>query len=195
MADKISGVILAGGLGRRMGGVDKGLQLLAGRPLAAQVAERFAPQVDELFINANRNPEAYAALGYRVLPDLVPDFAGPLAGLHAALAAAKHPLLATAPCDSPFMPADLVAQLAAALAESGADIAVARAADRLHPVFCLCRRSLLPDLAAYLADGGRKVQEWQRRHALAVVDFADAAAFANLNSPAALAAGDPQSPT
>lgn len=195
MADKISGVILAGGLGRRMGGVDKGLQLLAGRPLAAQVAERFAPQVDELFINANRNPEAYAALGYRVLPDLVPDFAGPLAGLHAALTAAKHPLLATAPCDSPFMPADLVAQLAAALAESGADIAVARAADRLHPVFCLCRRSLLPDLAAYLADGGRKVQEWQRRHALAVVDFADAAAFANLNSPAALAAGDPQSPT
>lgn len=195
MADKISGVILAGGLGRRMGGVDKGLQLLAGRPLAAQVAERFAPQVDELFINANRNPEAYAALGYRVLPDLVPDFAGPLAGLHAALAAAKHPLLATAPCDSPFLPTDLVAQLAAALAENGADIAVARAADRLHPVFCLCRRSLLPDLAAYLAGGGRKVQEWQRRHALAVVDFADAAAFANLNSPAALAAGDPQSPT
>jgi len=190
-AGAISGVILAGGLGRRMGGVDKGLQLLAGRPLAAHVAERFAPQVAELFISANRNPAAYAALGPRVLPDLVPDYAGPLAGLHAALSAAQHPLLATAPCDLFSLPADLVARLAAALAEHGADIAVAQAEGRLHPVFCLCRRTLLADLAEYLAGGGRKVQEWQRRHALAVVDFADAAAFANINSPAQLAgAGD-----
>jgi CTP:molybdopterin cytidylyltransferase MocA len=107
----ITGVILAGGLGRRMGGVDKGMQLLDGRPLAAHVADRLAPQVDRLLINANRSQAAYAALGYPVFADEIPDFAGPLAGLHAALAASQTSLVVTAPCDSPFLPADLVGRL------------------------------------------------------------------------------------
>ena len=115
MSDKITGVILAGGLGRRMGGIDKGLQELRGRPMAQWVVERLAPQVDELLINANQNGERYAAFGHRIVPDQIPDFAGPLAGLHAALSAAAHPLVATAPCDSPFLPADLIIRLHAAL--------------------------------------------------------------------------------
>ena len=167
----ISGVILAGGLARRMGGADKGLQLLGGRPLAARVAERLAPQVDELLINANRNAAAYAALGYPVFADQVPDFAGPLAGLHAALTQAAHPLVATVPCDSPFLPEDLVLRLLAALTAAGADLAVAAAGGRLHPVFCLCRKTLADDLGAYLAAGERRVEAWVRRQRLAVVAF------------------------
>lgn len=108
---RITGVILAGGRGRRMGGVDKGLLELRGRPLAAWVAERLAPQVDELLVSANRNGERYAAIGYRVVGDRIPGFAGPLAGLHAALKVAAHQLVATVPCDSPFLPADLVLRL------------------------------------------------------------------------------------
>ena len=115
MTQKITGVILAGGLGRRMGGIDKGLQALRGRPMVAWVVERLAPQVDELLINANQNGERYAAFGHRVVPDRIPDFAGPLAGLHAALSAAAHPLVATAPCDSPFLPEDLISRLFLAL--------------------------------------------------------------------------------
>lgn len=126
----ITGVILAGGLGRRMGSVDKGLQLLNGQPLAQHVAGRLAPQVDELLINANQNGERYAAFGHRVVPDQIPDFAGPLAGLHAALSAATHPLVATAPCDSPFLPADLIFRLFSGLTAANADIAVARTFDQ-----------------------------------------------------------------
>ena len=119
MSEKITGVILAGGLGRRMGGTDKGLQELRGRPLVAWVSERLAPQVDELLINANQNVERYAAFGDRVVPDQIPDYAGPLAGVHAALSAAAYPLVATAPCDSPFLPADLVFRLFSALTAPG----------------------------------------------------------------------------
>jgi molybdenum cofactor guanylyltransferase len=184
----ISGVILAGGLARRMGGADKGLQLLDGRPLAARVAERLAPQVDELLINANRNGEAYAAFGYPVFADRVPDFAGPLAGLHAALTQARHPLVATVPCDSPFLPEDLVLRLQTALTVEDADLAVATAGGRLHPVFCLCRKTLADDLGGYLAAGERRVEAWVRRQRLAVVAFDDCpAAFGNLNTLADLA--------
>jgi molybdopterin-guanine dinucleotide biosynthesis protein A len=180
---KVSGVVLAGGLGRRMGGTDKGLQELQGRPLAAWVAERLAPQVDELFINANQNLDRYRAFGYRIEPDRVSGFAGPLAGLHAALSAASHPLVATAPCDSPFLPADLVARLYAGLFAAGADLAVARSGDRLHPVFCLCRQSLLPSLADYLACGERKVERWCSSVGAVEVAFDDlAAAFENINT-------------
>ena len=146
----ITGIVLAGGLGRRMGGVDKGLQLLHGRPMAAWVAERLGPQVCELLINANQNAEHYAAFGYRVVPDQITGFAGPLAGLHAALSAATHPWVVTAPCDSPFLPADLVARLSTPLLTDNADLAVARTFDQAHPVFCLCKRDLLPHLTAYL---------------------------------------------
>ena len=154
---QITGVVLAGGLGRRMGGTDKGLQELRGQPMVHWVIERLAPQVDELLINANQNGERYAAFGHRVVPDQIPGFAGPLAGLHAALATATHPLVATAPCDSPFLPADLISRLFSALTAADADLAVAKTFDQAHPVFCLCQRSVLPHLTEFLESGGRKV--------------------------------------
>jgi molybdopterin-guanine dinucleotide biosynthesis protein A len=179
----ITGVILAGGLGRRMGGVDKGLQLLHGKPLVGHVVERLAPQVGPLLINANRSQVEYAAFGYPVLADQIPDFAGPLAGLHAALSASATPLVVTAPCDSPFLPPDLVSHLHAGMLGAGADIAIARADGRLHPVFCLCRKTLLPQLDIYLKGGGRRVAEWCAGQGACVVDFDDqVAAFGNFNT-------------
>ena len=188
----ITGVVLAGGLGRRMGGVDKGLQLLNGRPLVSHVIERLAPQVDELLINANQNGERYASFGHRVVPDRIPDFVGPLAGLHAALSAATHPLVATAPCDSPFLPADLIFRLFQALTAPGtksswgtanADIAVARTFDQPHPVFCLCKRDVLPHLSEFLAGGGRKFESWYATLNVVEVPFDDEAdAFENINT-------------
>ena len=181
--NKITGVILAGGLGRRMGGIDKGLQELRGRPMVHWVVERLAPQVDELLINANQNGERYAAFGHRVVPDQIPDFAGPLAGLHAALSAAEHPLVATAPCDSPFLPADLVSRLFSALTATNADLAVARTFDQPHPVFCLCRRDVLPHLTEFLAGGGRKIDRWYATLKVVEVSFDDEAdAFENINT-------------
>jgi len=181
--NQITGVILAGGLGRRMGGIDKGLQELRGRPMVHWVVERLAPQVDELLINANQNGERYAAFGHRVVPDQIPDFAGPLAGLHAALSAAAHPLVATAPCDSPFLPADLVSRLFSALTATNADLAVARTFDQPHPVFCLCRRNAQPHLTEFLAGGGRKIDRWYATLKVVEVAFDDEAdAFENINT-------------
>lgn len=183
MNEKITGVILAGGLGRRMGGIDKGLQELRGQPMVHCVAERLAPQVDELLINANQNGERYAAFGHRVVPDQIPDFAGPLAGLHAALSAATHPLVATAPCDSPFLPADLISRLFSGLTVANADLAVARTFDQPHPVFCLCRREVLPHLTEFLESGGRKVDRWYSTLKVVEVSFDDEAeAFENINT-------------
>lgn len=183
MSRKITGVILAGGRGRRMGGSDKGLQQLRGRPMIDRVIERFAPQVDELLINANRNVERYAAFGHRVVADQIPDNAGPLAGLHAALSAATYPLVATAPCDSPFLPADLIFRLHSALTAANADLAVARTFDQPHPVFCLCKRVVLPHLTDFLAGGGRKVDRWYATLNVVEVAFDDKAeAFANINT-------------
>lgn len=182
-AAPITGVILAGGRGRRMGGVDKGLQELCGRPLVAWVIERFGPQVDELLINANQNGDRYAVFGHRVLTDQISDFAGPLAGLQAALMVATHSLLATAPCDSPFLPSDLVLRLLQALTTSGADLAVARTFDQLQPVFCLCRRDVLPSLSEYLENGGRRVDRWHATLQVVEVAFDDQAeAFENINN-------------
>jgi len=181
--EKITGVVLAGGLGRRMGGIDKGLQELRSRPMVHWVVERLAPQVDELLINANQNGERYAAFGHRVVPDQIPDFAGPLAGLHAALSAASHPLVATAPCDSPFLPADLISRLFQVLTATGADLAVARTFDQPHPVFCLCRRDVLPHLTEFLAGGGRKIDRWYATLKVVEVAFDDEAdAFENINT-------------
>lgn len=183
MSDKITGVILAGGLGRRMGGIDKGLQELRGKPMVEWVVERLAPQVDELLINANQNTERYAAFGHPVVADRIPDFAGPLAGLHAALSAATQPLVVTAPCDSPFLPADLVSRLLAGLTAAGADLAVARTFDQPHPVFCLCKREVVAHLGEFLAGGGRKIDRWYSTLAVVEVAFDDeAAAFENINT-------------
>jgi len=185
----ITGVVLAGGLGRRMGGVDKGLRPLHGRPMVATVIERFAPQVSELLINANQNIEVYAQFGYRVIPDVIGGYAGPLAGLHAALTAATHPLVATAPCDSPFLPTDVVARLHDAMLANQAQLAVAKTGEQAHPVFCLCQREILPHLEAFLASGGRKIDLWYATLRIVEVRFDDVAdAFSNINSPQELAA-------
>lgn len=190
----ITGVLLAGGQGSRMGGVDKGLVPLAGKPMAQWVIERLGPQVDELIINANQNHDRYAAFGHRVFADAIGGFAGPLAGLHAAFQQASHPLVATAPCDSPFLPADLVARLHAALARDGADLAVARTFDQPHPVFCLCQRALLAHLDAFLASGGRRIDRWYASLNVVEVPFDDEeAAFRNINTREELdTLGDPQ---
>jgi molybdopterin-guanine dinucleotide biosynthesis protein A len=179
----ITGVILAGGQGRRMGGVDKGLKMLRGRPLVQWVIERFAPQVDELIINANQNLDIYSQFGYRVIPDEVQGFAGPLAGLQRGLAEAKHGLVATVPCDSPFLPSDLILRLYSTLEQRGADIAVAKTGDQPHPVFCLCRKPVLPGLTAFLTGGGRKIDAWYAALGVVEVPFDDEAdAFSNINT-------------
>ena len=183
----VSGVILAGGLGRRMGGVDKGLKVLRGKPMVQWVIERFAPQVEELLINANQNTQAYSSYGYRVIPDAITGFAGPLAALHRALSEARHPLVATVPCDSPFLPADLVERLRSALEQQDAELAVARTGDQPHPVFCLCRKSVLGSLASFLESGGRKIDAWYSALRVAEVPFDDnAGAFSNINTEAEL---------
>ena len=178
----ITGLILAGGLGRRMGGRDKGLQPFRGKPMAAWAIERLAPQVDALLINANQNLEAYAAFGYPVVPDRIAGFAGPLAGLHTGLLACETPLLVTAPCDSPFLPEDLVARLHDALEAAGANLAVAKTGEQPHPVFSLVRREVLDGLTAFLEAGGRKVDAWYAALKVAEVPFPDERAFANINT-------------
>lgn len=181
-AEKITGLILAGGLGRRMGGRDKGLQPFRGKPMAAWAVARLAPQVDALLINANQNLEAYAAFGYPVVTDRIAGFAGPLAGLHTGLIACETPLLVTAPCDSPFLPEDLVARLRDALEDAGADLAVAKTGTQPHPVFSLVRREVLDGLTSFLEGGGRKVDAWYAALKVAEVPFAEERAFANINT-------------
>jgi molybdopterin-guanine dinucleotide biosynthesis protein A len=181
----VTGVVLAGGQGRRMGGVDKGLQLLHGKPMIAAVLARLAPQVDEILINANQNLEAYAQFGHRVVPDTVGGFAGPLAGLHAGLRAARHALILTVPCDSPFLPPDLFFRLHRQIGEK--DLAVAKTGDQPHPVFALVRSSVLKNLASFLAGGGRKIDAWYGSLKVAEVSFDDEAdAFRNINTRAEL---------
>ena len=181
---KVTGIILAGGLGRRMGGVDKGLVAFQGQPMVASVIDRFGLQVDELLINANRHQEEYAAFGYRVIPDAMTGFAGPLAGLQTGLMAARHDLVATVPCDSPFLPQDLIARLKSALESESAQLAVAVTCGQSQPVFCLCRRNVLPHLTDFLHQGGRKIDAWYASLKVAEVNFDDEAdAFININTP------------
>jgi len=181
--ESVTGVVLAGGQGRRMGGVDKGLVELDGRPLVAWVLERLAPQVGTLLVNANQNAARYAAFGHPVIGDAVGGFAGPLAGLHAALAAARTEWVVTVPCDSPFLPRDLVARLAGGAASANATLAVARTFDQPHPVFALVRRAVLPHLTHYLEGGGRKIDAWYSALSIVEVPFDDEAdAFRNINT-------------
>ena len=189
MGNGITGVILAGGQGRRMGSVDKGLRELRGKPMIEWVLERFAPQVDAVLINANQNLERYARFGHPVVTDEISGFAGPLAGLQCALNTASHPLVATVPCDSPFLPEDLVARLDAALQARRAQLAVARTGNQPHPVFCLCRRDVLPHLTQFLAGGGRKIDAWYATLRVIEVAFDDEPdAFSNINTPEELLA-------
>lgn len=170
-----------------MGGVDKGLTELRGRPMVEWVIERFCPQVDELLINANQNLDRYAAHGQRVIPDAIGGYAGPLAGLHRGLTEAEHDLVATVPCDSPFLPRDLVVRLFAAMQTENAELAVARTGDQLHPVFCLCRKNVLGSLTAFLEAGGRKIDAWYAALKVVEVPFDDQPeAFSNINTEAEL---------
>jgi molybdopterin-guanine dinucleotide biosynthesis protein A len=179
---RVAAVVLAGGQGRRMGGVDKGLIGYKGRPLIEWALAALAPQVDELVISANRNLETYAAYGHRVLPDTLPDFLGPLAGLLAALQAVAADWLVVVPCDTPHLPADLVARLLEAAQREGVPLAVAADEARMHHSCFIVRTDQRDNLAAYLARGERAVRHWQAGLASTTVRF-DAACFANFNRP------------
>jgi len=182
--ERITGLVLAGGLGRRMGGVDKGLSLLDGEPLVEHIIRRLAPQVGRLIINANQNHDIYAGFGYPVVGDRIEGHAGPLAGLEAGLAACTTPYLLTVPCDSPLLPADLVSRLAACLTAHKASIAVARTGEQLHPVFSLIRSDELPELQAFINAGGRRMEAWLKRLRWVPCPFDDCPdAFANINTP------------
>ena len=187
---QITGLVLAGGRGSRMGGVDKGLQNHHGTPLAMHALLRLQPQVGELMINANRNLGAYEAMGVPVWPDALPDYPGPLAGLLAGLERCETPYLVSVPCDTPDFPTDLVARLAAALAEADAEIAMAATREdgqlRTQPVFCLLKAELMESLVAFLHAGERKIDRWTARHRCVTVEFDDAAAFFNANTVAEL---------
>ncbi|NRF70732.1 molybdenum cofactor guanylyltransferase MobA [Aquincola sp. S2] len=182
----ITGLVLAGGRGSRMGGVDKGLQKHAGVPLAMHALMRLAPQVGAVMINANRNLGAYESFGAPVWPDAVTDYAGPLSGFLAGLEHCETPWLATVPCDSPLFPLDLVQRLAAAAHEHDAEIAMAATREagvlQVQPVFCLLKIGLLESLVRFTQGGQRKIDKWTAQHRCVEVEFEDAHAFANANT-------------
>ncbi len=183
----ITGLILAGGRGSRMGGVDKGLQTHQGVPLALHALLRLGPQVGELLINANRNLGAYEAMGAPVWPDSLPDYAGPLAGVLTGLEHCETPYMVTVPCDSPLFPEDLVARLAQALDAEDAEIAMAATpgpdgSRQVQPVFCLMKTELIESLVRFTQSGQRKIDKWTAQHRCVEVLFEDEQAFANANT-------------
>lgn len=198
----ITGVILCGGRGSRMGGVDKGLQPYRGMPLAMHALLRLSPQAGQVMISANRNLAAYASFGVPVWPDsvagsvaeFVADYPGPLAGWLTGLQRCETPYLLTVPCDTPGFPTDLSARLAEALSREGAEIAMAATMEdgrlQVQPVFCLVDARLLESLTACLKSGERKIHRWTAQHRCATVVFDDAGAFVNANTLAELQALD-----
>ena len=193
--DDVTGLILAGGRGSRMGGADKGLQNFRGMPMAMFTLLRLAPQVGEMMINANRNLAAYESFGVPVWPDGLADYAGPLAGFLTGLEKCETPYLVTVPCDTPLFPQDLVARLAEALERDDAEIAMAAAREedgqvRAQPVFSLLRHDLMESLVRFTHGGGRKIDAWTAQHRTVLVPFDrpgdDADAFANANTLAEL---------
>ena len=187
----ITGLVLAGGRGSRMGGADKGLQPHRGMPLALHTLLRLGPQVGATMINANRNLAAYEAMGAPVWPDALPDYPGPLAGFLAGLERCETPYLVPVPCDTPNFPVDLVARLAAGLQQADADIAMAATREpdgslQVQPVFSLMKATLLESLVKATTAGERKIDRWARQHACVDVLFDDADAFFNANTLAEL---------
>ena len=167
-----------------MGGVDKGLVSINGRPMIAWVIDALRPQVSDVLINANRNHDRYGEFACPVIDDGDSEFRGPLAGMVSAMQAARTPYIAVVPCDSPLLGDDLVARLYAAVLSSGSPIAAAHDGERLQPVFALLACDLLQDLAGYLDDGQRKIDAWYARHGYAAVDCSDVVeSFANINAP------------
>jgi molybdenum cofactor guanylyltransferase len=182
----ITGLVLCGGRGTRMGGVDKGLQNHHGMPLALHALMRLQGQVGTVMINANRNLAAYESFGVQVWPDPVADYPGPLAGWLAGLEHCETPYMLTVPCDTPNFPLDLVPRLSSALVQNGADIAMAATEEggleQVQPVFCLLKADLMESLVAYLHAGERKIVRWTAQHACVSVRFENTAAFANANT-------------
>ena len=182
--EQVTGVILAGGRATRMGGVDKGLVPIHGRPMIAWVIDALRPQVSDVLINANRNHDRYGEFACPVIDDGDSEFRGPLAGMISAMQVARTPYIAVVPCDSPLIGGELVQRLYAAVASSGARVAAAHDGERLQPVFALLSCDLLDDLAGYLDAGERKIDRWYARHGYETVDFSDVAEwFANINAP------------
>lgn len=185
-AEHITGLVLAGGRGSRMGGVDKGLLSHLGIPLALHAMQRLSPQVGTVMVSANRHLDAYASFGAPVWPDVMEDHPGPLAGFLAGLEHCRTPYLVTIPCDTPNFPTDLVARLAQGLMAHRAQMAIAATHEaegmQLQPVFCLMACGLKDSLAAFIQSGQRRVEQWTALHRCATVVFEDAAAFTNANT-------------
>jgi molybdopterin-guanine dinucleotide biosynthesis protein A len=186
----ITGLVLAGGRGSRMGGVDKGLQNYQGMPLALHALLRLGPQVGQVMINANRNLAAYESMGAPVWPDAQADYPGPLAGILVGLERCETRYLVTVPCDTPNFPLDLVERLAQALDEADAEIAIAATREDgsvvPQPVFCLLKATLMESLFAFLHTGERKIDRWTAQHRCVTVVFDEATPFYNANTPAEL---------
>lgn len=183
-AKDVTAVILAGGMGSRMGGQDKGQIQLNGQPLIEYVIEAIRPQVATILINANRHHAFYAEYGYPVLRDELKDYQGPLAGFATGMRTATTSHIITVPCDGPLLAPDLVQRLIAALEHKNAELAVAHDGHRLQPVYALIPVSLLTSLDEFLASGQRKIDRWYVQHAMAMADFSDAAqTFLNVNTP------------
>lgn len=180
----VTGVILAGGQARRMHGQDKGLVELGGCPMVQYVLESIAPQVGYVIINANRNREIYGHFGCPVVADEFAGFCGPLAGIASSMRVVDTPLMVTAPCDSPFVPADMVERLYMQLVHDDADISVAHNGDRIQPVFVLLKTGLLESMLTYLRQGERKIDKWFKQHKMTLTDFSDKPdTFLNINTP------------
>ena len=189
--EKVTGAILAGGAARRMSGIDKGLVMLAGKPMVAHVLERLRPQVSSVIINANRNRDRYREFGCAVVADEMQGFHGPLAGMASCLGAVRTEYMVTVPCDSPCLPQDMVERLAAAMESQGTRISAAHSGERLQPVFCMLRADLLHSLHAFLERGERKIDRWFGEQGYATADFSDMPeAFVNVNTPDEAAALD-----
>ena len=182
--ENVTGVILAGGKARRMGGCDKGLVEINNKTMVGYVVDALQPQVKTILINANRNTEAYGQLGYEVITDQLEDYQGPLAGMAAAMAHAKTEYIFTCPCDGPLLSRDLVAQLASSLQNEDAEIAVAHDGKRLQPVYALINCKLHSNLLEYLHSGERKIDHWYSQHRYKKVDLSgDPDCFININTP------------
>jgi len=182
--DSMTGLVLAGGLARRMGGEDKGLVELLGRPMIEYVLDALRPQVGPVLINANRNLDRYAGFGHPVIPDTLDGYLGPLAGVLAGLRSLKTEFLLTVPCDAPLVAPDLARRMLEACVEAQADVAVATDGQRQQPVFLLLRARVAPGLESYLATGGRKIDAWFGQLRIAEADFSDTPdTFVNVNDP------------
>jgi molybdenum cofactor guanylyltransferase len=188
-ASQITGLILAGGLGTRMSadgrGTDKALMRIGSSTMIETVVSRFTPQVGTLIINCNRRREHYERIAppnTQFVHDEIEGFAGPLAGLHAAMKICETTWILMVPCDSPFLPLNLASHLLESALASNADIATVKTPVQTHPVFVLAKTSLLNSLSDYLQSGERKIDRWYKRHPLVEVEFADENAFANINT-------------